>query len=145
MASKSRIAASLLARVLRTSASQTRTSAVSSQPLLFRRYGAAALAAEELEYPTKAPVEAEYTKLLINGEFVDAASGKTFPTIDPRTEQVIAHIAEGDEEDVNRAVKAARKAFDHGPWPRMPAYQRGQILLKYAPYNCCCAFIYNQL
>ena len=50
------------------------------------------------------------------------ASGKTFPTLDPRTGEVIAHVAEGDAEDVNRAVSAARKAFDEGPWPRMTAY-----------------------
>ena len=95
-----------------------------------RSYGAAA-AAEELENPQPAPVEAKLTKLLIDGEFVDAASGKTFPTIDPRSEQVIAEVAEGDAEDINRAVGAARKAFDHGPWPKMPAHKRGEILLKY--------------
>lgn len=49
-------------------------------------------------------------------------SGKTFPAYDPRTGDVIAHVAEGDAEDVNRAVAAARKAFDEGPWPRMTAY-----------------------
>ena len=49
-------------------------------------------------------------------------SGKTFQTLDPRTGDVIANIAEGDAEDVNRAVAAARKAFDEGPWPRMTAY-----------------------
>lgn len=75
-----------------------------------------------LEEPIKPPVSVEYTKLLINGQFVDAASGKTFPTLDPRTGQVIAHVAEGDAEDINRAVAAARKAFDEGPWPKMTAY-----------------------
>lgn len=49
-------------------------------------------------------------------------TGKTFPTLDPRTGEVIAQVAEGDVEDVNRAVSAARKAFDEGPWPRMTAY-----------------------
>jgi len=49
-------------------------------------------------------------------------SGKTFPTLDPRTGELIAHVAEGDAEDVNRAVAAARKAFDEGPWPKMTAY-----------------------
>lgn len=48
--------------------------------------------------------------------------GKTFPTLDPRTGEVIAHVAEGDKEDINRAVSAARKAFDEGPWPKMSAY-----------------------
>ena len=49
-------------------------------------------------------------------------SGKTFQTLDPRTGDVIANVAEGDAEDINRAVAAARKAFDEGPWPRMTAY-----------------------
>ncbi|KAJ9538652.1 hypothetical protein OSB04_031385 [Centaurea solstitialis] len=61
----------------------------------------------------------KFTKLFINGEFVDSISGRTFETIDPRTEEVIANIAEGDKEDVDLAVKSARFAFDHGPWPRM--------------------------
>lgn len=46
--------------------------------------------------------------------------GKTFETIDPRTEEVIAKVSEGDKADVDLAVKAARQAFDHGPWPRLP-------------------------
>lgn len=49
-------------------------------------------------------------------------SGKTFPTYDPRSGEVIAHVAEGDAEDINRAVSAARKAFDEGPWPKMSPY-----------------------
>ena len=49
-------------------------------------------------------------------------SGKTFPTLDPRTGEVIANVAEGDAEDINRAVSAAREAFDNGPWPKMSAY-----------------------
>jgi aldehyde dehydrogenase (NAD+) len=48
--------------------------------------------------------------------------GKTFPTLDPRTGEVIARVAEGDSEDIDRAVAAARRAFDEGPWPRMTAY-----------------------
>ncbi|KAF8011458.1 hypothetical protein BT93_J1924 [Corymbia citriodora subsp. variegata] len=72
------------------------------------------------------------TQLLIDGKFVDAASGKTFPTLDPRTGDVITHVAEGDAEDVDRAVAAARKAFDEGPWPRMTAYERSRILLRFA-------------
>ncbi|KAG7984324.1 hypothetical protein I3843_04G154400 [Carya illinoinensis] len=61
----------------------------------------------------------KFTKLFINGEFVDSVSGKTFETIDPRTGAVIARIAEGEKEDIDLAVKAARQAFDHGPWPRL--------------------------
>lgn len=68
----------------------------------------------------KAKFESHY---LIVGFFLNIGDlGKTFPTLDPRTGEVIAHVAEGDAEDVNRAVKAARKAFDEGPWPKMTAY-----------------------
>ena len=60
--------------------------------------------------------------MLIFMLWLHLASGKTFQTLDPRTGEVIANVAEGDVEDVNRAVAAARKAFDEGPWPRMTAY-----------------------
>ncbi|KAL6997194.1 Aldehyde dehydrogenase 2 member B4, mitochondrial [Sarracenia purpurea var. burkii] len=85
-----------------------------------------------VEEPITPHVQINYTQLLINGQFVDAASGKTFQTLDPRTGDVIAHVAEGDAEDVNRAVSAARKAFDQGPWPKMTAYERSRILLRFA-------------
>ncbi|KAJ4816693.1 Aldehyde dehydrogenase [Rhynchospora pubera] len=85
-----------------------------------------------IEDPVTPPVEVKYTKLLINGQFVDAASGKTFPTLDPRTGEVIAHVAEGDSVDIDCAVKVARKAFDEGPWPKMTAYERSRILFKFA-------------
>lgn len=74
----------------------------------------------------------KFTKLFINGEFVDSVSGKTFETIDPRTEEVITNVAEGDKEDVDLAVKAARDAFDHGPWPRLSGSERGRIMMKFA-------------
>ncbi|KAL9679374.1 hypothetical protein QQ045_017233 [Rhodiola kirilowii] len=96
------------------------------------RYGTAAAADTAADNPITPSVKVNYTKLLINGEFVDAASGKTFSTLDPRTGEVIAHVAEGDSEDINRAVNAARKAFDEGPWPRMTAYERSRILLRFA-------------
>ncbi|KAG8641750.1 hypothetical protein MANES_12G030100v8 [Manihot esculenta] len=95
------------------------------------RYSTTA-AATAAEGPIVPSVAVNYTQLLINGQFVDAASGKTFPTYDPRTGEVIAHVAEGDVEDVNRAVSAARKAFDDGPWPKMTAYERARILLRFA-------------
>ncbi|XAR71183.1 Aldehyde dehydrogenase (NAD(+)) [Bertholletia excelsa] len=84
------------------------------------------------EEPIAPPVQIDHTQLLINGEFVDAASGKTFPSLDPRTGEVIAHVAEGDAEDVNRAVTAARRAFDQGPWPKMNAYERSRIIYRFA-------------
>ncbi|XP_004297642.1 PREDICTED: aldehyde dehydrogenase family 2 member B7, mitochondrial-like [Fragaria vesca subsp. vesca] len=94
------------------------------------KYSTAAAAA--VEDPITPPVKVGHTKLLINGHFVDAASGKTFPTLDPRTGDVIAHVAEGDAEDVDRAVAAARKAFDEGPWPKMTAYERSRVLFRFA-------------
>src|SRR6202050_4980739 len=71
-------------------------------------------------------------KLFINGKFVDAASGKTFPTYNPATGEVLANVAEGDREDINRAVKAARAAFDTGAWSKMPTAQRGKLIWKLA-------------
>ncbi|XP_057447484.1 benzaldehyde dehydrogenase, mitochondrial-like [Lotus japonicus] len=82
--------------------------------------------------PSIPPVQIDHSQLLINGQFVDAASGKTFPTYDPRTGDIIANVAEGDREDVNRAVHAARKAFDEGPWPKMTAYERSRVMLRFA-------------
>ncbi|AEE78355.1 aldehyde dehydrogenase (NAD+)-like protein [Arabidopsis thaliana] len=96
---------------------------------ILRRFGTSSAAAEEIINPS---VQVSHTQLLINGNFVDSASGKTFPTLDPRTGEVIAHVAEGDAEDINRAVKAARTAFDEGPWPKMSAYERSRVLLRFA-------------
>src|SRR5258708_4959503 len=61
------------------------------------------------------------TKLLINGKWVDSVSGKTFPTINPSTGEVITQVAESDAADVDKAVAAARAAFDKGPWRKMSA------------------------
>src|SRR5256884_1388021 len=71
-------------------------------------------------------------KMLINGKWVNAASGKTFPTYNPATGEVLAQVAEGDREDIEQAVKAARKAFDHGPWRKMTASERGRLIWKLA-------------
>ena len=69
--------------------------------------------------------------MLIGGKWVAAASGKTFETHNPATGEVICRVAEGDKEDVDRAVKAARAALD-GPWGRMNASGRGRLLNKLA-------------
>src|SRR5262249_16195623 len=71
-------------------------------------------------------------KLFIDDEWVGAASGKTFPVYNPATGSVVAEIAEADKEDANRAVRAARRAFDSGPWPRMTGSERGRLLWKLA-------------
>jgi phenylacetaldehyde dehydrogenase len=74
----------------------------------------------------------EHRKLLINGKWVGAASGKTFPVYNPATGTLLAQVAEADKEDVDRAVAAARKAFDDGPWRKMSGSQRGKLLWKLA-------------
>ncbi len=71
-------------------------------------------------------------KMFINNRWVESASGKTFPSYNPATGEVLAQVAEGDREDINRAVKAARKAFDSGPWSDMSASQRGRLIWKLA-------------
>jgi aldehyde dehydrogenase (NAD+) len=72
------------------------------------------------------------TKLLIDGKWVNAASGKTFATLDPATGEEIAQVAEADKADVDKAVAAARRAFDAGPWPKTSAAERGNLLWKLA-------------
>jgi len=69
-------------------------------------------------------------RLFIDGQWVDAASGATYPTINPATEEPITPIAEARAEDVDRAVKAARKAFVEGAWSRLSAADRGRILWR---------------
>ncbi len=71
-------------------------------------------------------------KMLIDGKWVDAISGKTFPTFNPATGEVLANVAEGDKADIDAAVKAARRAFDSGPWSRMTAAERGKLVWKLA-------------
>jgi phenylacetaldehyde dehydrogenase len=74
----------------------------------------------------------EPRKMLINGKWVDSASGKTFQSFNPATGSVLAEVAEGDREDINRAVSAARAAFDGGPWRRMTPSERGRAIWKLA-------------
>src|SRR5206468_2336370 len=69
-------------------------------------------------------------KMLINGNWVESVSGKIFPTYDPSTGEVLAQVAEGDRADIDLAVKAARKAFDEGPWCKMTPSERGRLIWK---------------
>lgn len=71
-------------------------------------------------------------QLLIAGKAVDAASGETFTAYNPATNQAVAQVAKAGKEDVDRAVAAARKAFDEGPWPRMSPYERGRVIQRLA-------------
>jgi aldehyde dehydrogenase (NAD+) len=73
------------------------------------------------------------TKLLINNQWVESASEKTFPTVNPTTGEEICQVAEADAADVDKAVRAARRAFDHGPWRnKMSAAERGNLLNRLA-------------
>jgi aldehyde dehydrogenase (NAD+) len=71
-------------------------------------------------------------QLFIDGEYVDAASGETFATYEPATNTKYAEIAKAGRDDAERAIKAARKAFDEGPWPKMSGAERGAKLNKVA-------------
>ena len=71
-------------------------------------------------------------KMLIGGEWVDARSGKTFESINPYTGKVWATAPEADDEDVDRAVKAAREAFDEGPWGKMSVTERARLMRRFA-------------
>jgi phenylacetaldehyde dehydrogenase len=70
--------------------------------------------------------------MLIDGKWVEAASGKSFETYDPSTGEVLARVAEGDKEDVDRAVRAARKAFESTSWVDMSPSMRGRVIWKLA-------------
>jgi aldehyde dehydrogenase (NAD+) len=72
-----------------------------------------------------------FKPMLINGEWVKSASGKTFESRNPATGDLLATVAEGDAEDINRAVAAARRALE-GPWSKVRPYERQQMLLKLA-------------
>merc|ERR1719356_985056 len=76
------------------------------------------------------PVTIPHTGQLINGRWEEGSS--TFEVADPRTEEHICNFAEANVDDMDRAVGAARKAFDEGPWPRMTGYERSRILHKLA-------------
>jgi aldehyde dehydrogenase (NAD+) len=80
----------------------------------------------------KLPVPIRQTKMLIDGKWVDAQSGETFETLNPATGDVIANVASGDKADVDKAAKAARKAFETGPWRKMNARERGRLIYKLA-------------
>src|SRR5438132_799676 len=82
--------------------------------------------------PRRAIRRALQTKLLIDGTWRDSLSGKTFETVNPATEEVIAEVAEGDAADIDLAVRAARKAFDSGPWRKTDARDRGRLMNRLA-------------
>src|SRR6476646_1826845 len=78
------------------------------------------------------PPKVKDQPMFIGGKWVDSQSGKTFPTLNPATGETICQVAEGDKADIDLAVKAARKAFESGPWSKMSAAERGRLLNKLA-------------
>ena len=81
--------------------------------------------------PTSPP-KIKQCQMLIDGQWRDSVSGKTFATINPATEETIAEVAEGDAQDIELAVQAARRAFDSGDWPKMDARDRGALIYRLA-------------
>ena len=88
--------------------------------------------AVQLEAAVERFVGTPVRKMLIDGKWVEAASGKTFETLNPATGQVLARVAEGDKEDIDRSVRAARRTFDDGRWARMNPGERQRLLLRIA-------------
>jgi aldehyde dehydrogenase (NAD+) len=88
--------------------------------------------ASVLSAPSESHVAVSATKLLINNRWVPSVSGKTFPTINPSTGEEICQIAEADAADVEKAVAAARAAFEHGPWRKFQASDRGRLINRLA-------------
>src|SRR5882724_3718273 len=88
--------------------------------------------ATQLQSEVQSFVTAPQRKMLIDGKWVEAASGRTFETPNPATGETLARVAEGDAEDIDRAVRAARRAFDEGKWVRMPPGERERLLLRIA-------------
>jgi aldehyde dehydrogenase (NAD+) len=72
------------------------------------------------------------TNMFIGGKWQESRGGKRFPTINPVNEEVLAEVPEGNQADVDEAVKAARKAFESGPWHTMDARDRGRLMTKLA-------------
>jgi phenylacetaldehyde dehydrogenase len=91
----------------------------------------AATTAATLE-PSVSSFVSQKRKMMIGGKWIDSASGKTFPTFNPATGEVLSQVAEGDREDIDRAVKAARAAFESGPWSKITPSERGRLIWKLA-------------
>ena len=87
---------------------------------------------DEIDFNAAAAKLKLETRAFIDGKYVAAASGRTFKTINPANGQVITEVAAGDVEDVNRAVAAARRAFEEGSWSRMAPRDRKKVLLRFA-------------
>ena len=76
--------------------------------------------------------EIKYTQLFINNELVDSSEGLTFDSINPATEEKIATVQKAGHQDIDRAIKCAREAFENGEWPKLNFHQRGEVIAKFA-------------
>jgi betaine-aldehyde dehydrogenase len=82
--------------------------------------------------PGGVKTEVRTYQMYVNGEWVDSKTNKTFPVYDPATEEVIAQVPEANVDDVNRAVVAAKAAFENGPWASTTPQERGRVLFRLA-------------
>src|SRR5208283_5633168 len=82
--------------------------------------------------PGGVTTEVKTYQMFINGEWVASQSAKTFPVRDPSTEEIIAQVPDANADDVNRAVAAAKAAFEEGPWASTTAQERGRVLFRLA-------------
>src|SRR5579863_1524934 len=82
--------------------------------------------------PSGVQTDVKTYQMFINGEWVASQSAKTFPVYDPSTEEVIAQVPDSNADDVNRAVAAAKAAFEEGPWATTTAQERGRVLFRMA-------------
>jgi aldehyde dehydrogenase (NAD+) len=88
--------------------------------------------ASVMSTPTESQVALSATRLLIDNRWIESESGKTFATVNPSTGEDICQVAEADAADVEKAVKAARAAFEHGPWRKTLASERGRLIHRLA-------------
>jgi phenylacetaldehyde dehydrogenase len=87
-----------------------------------------------LEKPSLSPAANGFVtkqhKLFIDGKWIPAASGKSFPVEDPATQEIITHVPAGEKADIDRAVAAARRAFESGPWSRLSPGDRSKLVWR---------------
>jgi acyl-CoA reductase-like NAD-dependent aldehyde dehydrogenase len=84
-------------------------------------------------------------QMYVDGQWVDALSGRRFDTVDPATEQVITTVPQSGAEDVERAVRAARRAFEGGPWPAMTPAERQRLVWRIGEGITARADVFAQL
>jgi betaine-aldehyde dehydrogenase len=82
--------------------------------------------------PGAVETEVKTYQMYVNGEWVESKSARTFPVYDPSTEEIIARVPDSNPDDVNRAVAAAKAAFENGPWSSSTAQERGRVLFRLA-------------